>query len=81
MHLSSHFSKVVSTEYRTASALVGYLQGVANNARGLGAELGVAESAPGVVAVSRRFWAAPLQRAAGATFICLMLAVQSMPVA
>lgn len=29
-------------------------QGVANNARGLGAELEVAESAPGVVAVSSR---------------------------
>jgi hypothetical protein len=42
------------------------LQGVANNAQGLGAELDVAESAPGVTAVSRRFWAAPLQRAAGA---------------
>lgn len=36
------------------------LQGVANNTRGLGAELDVAESAPGVVAVSRRFWAAGL---------------------
>jgi hypothetical protein len=41
------------------------MQGVANNAQGLGAELDVAESAPGVAAVSRRFWAAPLQRAAG----------------
>lgn len=40
-------------------------QGAANNAQGLGAELAVAEQAPGVIAISRKFWSTRLAETRG----------------